>query len=57
MNAVSSVWRDVEHYLEAYESAQAREGHADFTRFLPAAADRLYPRVLRELACLELEYS
>src|SRR2546421_373038 len=57
MNAVSSVWRDVEHYLEAYESAQARDGHADFARFLPAAADPLYPRVLRELACLELEYS
>src|SRR5262249_30842363 len=56
MNPVGSAWKDVEHYLELYESAQVRDGHADLARFLPPADDPHYLRVLRELACLELEY-
>src|SRR5262245_14600242 len=57
MNAVGSAWKDVEHYLEAYEAAQVRDGDAELARFLPPADDAHYLRVLRELACLELEYS
>ena len=42
-------------YVEAYESAQAREG-VDLTAFLPDANHPLYPAVLRELIRVDLEY-
>src|SRR5262249_42197859 len=52
-----STWLELDQFLEAYEAAQARDGRAELAKFLPAATHPLYREVLRELACLELEYS
>lgn len=43
-------------FIEAYESAQARNGHADLSQFLPPSNHSLYGAVLKELIRVDLEY-
>lgn len=47
----------ISDYIEAYECAQEREGHAELTAFLPPREHLLYDGVLRELVRVDLEYS
>ncbi len=44
-------------FIEAYESAQERDGGADLAAFLPPRDHLLYDSVLRELVRVDLEYA
>lgn len=46
----------LDDYIDRYECAQARDGAAELTEFLPNPADPLYLSVLRELVRVDLEY-
>jgi hypothetical protein len=46
----------LDDFVEAYESAQARDGHADLADYLPEPGSPLYRRVLVELVRVDLEY-
>ena len=46
----------VDAFVDAYEEAQARDGHADLADFLPGPDHPLYPAVLCELVRVDLEY-
>jgi serine/threonine protein kinase/tetratricopeptide (TPR) repeat protein len=48
--------RELNAFIEAYESAQARDGQADLADFLPAPGHPLRAAVLRELVRVDLEY-
>jgi serine/threonine protein kinase/tetratricopeptide (TPR) repeat protein len=52
----ASTNRELDQFIEAYESVQARGDRADLEEFLPAREHYLYPRVLRELVRVDLEY-
>src|SRR5262245_54490286 len=47
---------ELDEFIEAFESAFARVGHADLANFLPPRDHSLYLPVLRELARVDLEY-
>src|SRR5262249_31633838 len=47
---------DVSAFVEAFEEAHARDGHADLARFLPPAGHPLRLGVLLELVCIDLEH-
>jgi serine/threonine protein kinase/Tfp pilus assembly protein PilF len=47
---------ELDGFIAAYEAAQAREGQADLTAFLPEPSHPLYLEVLRELVRVDLEY-
>jgi serine/threonine protein kinase len=47
---------ELSDFIEAYESAQERDGQADLSQFLPPPEHPLYPAVLRELIRVDLEY-
>jgi eukaryotic-like serine/threonine-protein kinase len=47
----------VDPFVDAYEAAQARDGHAEPADFLPDPDDPLYPDVLCELIRVDLEYA
>jgi len=53
----SASWLALEDYVEAFESAHARDGQSDWTAFLPAAPHPLYRAVASELIRVDLEYS
>ena len=46
----------LDDFVEVFEAAQQRDGRADVARFLPPPRDPLYPAVLRELVCVDLDY-
>jgi eukaryotic-like serine/threonine-protein kinase len=46
----------VDAFVDAYEEAQARDGRADLSAFLPDPDHPLYPAVLCELVRVDLEY-
>jgi eukaryotic-like serine/threonine-protein kinase len=46
----------VDPFVDAYEEAQARAGHADLAAYLPDPDHPLYPAVLCELVRVDLEY-
>src|SRR5262245_10617266 len=50
-------WLEVDQYVEAFESVRAASGPVPSADYLPAEDSPLYLPVLRELACLEMEYS
>ncbi|HEX5270041.1 MAG TPA: tetratricopeptide repeat protein [Gemmataceae bacterium] len=47
---------DLDTFVAAYEAAQARDGEAELTAFLPDPAHPLYGEVLRELVRIDLEF-
>jgi serine/threonine protein kinase/tetratricopeptide (TPR) repeat protein len=49
--------RDLDSFVEAYESAQVRDGRANLADFLPDRDDTCFLPVLCELVRVELEYS
>ncbi|HEX8200109.1 MAG TPA: hypothetical protein VF590_06450, partial [Isosphaeraceae bacterium] len=46
----------VDPYVDAYEEAQARDGHAELAAYLPDPEHPLYLTVLCELVRVDLEY-
>src|SRR5437879_4238043 len=48
---------NLDDYIEAYELAQAGDGHAELADFLPEPTNPLYRSVLCELIRVDLEYS
>jgi eukaryotic-like serine/threonine-protein kinase len=46
----------LDDFIEAYEAAQHRDGHAPLDQFLPPPDHPLYSDVLRELVRVDLEY-
>jgi serine/threonine protein kinase/tetratricopeptide (TPR) repeat protein len=50
-------WQGVNELVEIYESAQARDGHAEVADFLPSPEHPEYLAVLCELIRVDLEYS
>src|SRR5688572_27853058 len=46
----------IDEFVRAYEAAWAREGRADFRRFLPSPGHPLYRHVVRELARIDIEH-
>jgi hypothetical protein len=52
--SAANQWED---RIEAFENAYAREGKADFERFLPDERHPLYVDLLAELIRIDLEYS
>ena len=46
----------VDPFVDAYEEAQARDGHADLAAFLPEPGHPLFEAVLCELVRVDLEY-
>jgi serine/threonine protein kinase/Tfp pilus assembly protein PilF len=51
----ASSW-SLDDYVEAYETAQRRDGHAEIGEFLPPPEQPLYLDVLRELVRVDLEF-
>src|SRR3954453_7356701 len=49
-------WPDVNEFVEAYESAQARDGRADLSDFMPPTEHPARPSILCELVRVDLEY-
>jgi hypothetical protein len=47
---------DLEELIDAFETAQVRQGRADLAQFLPAADHVYYLQMLGELARIDLEY-
>jgi len=47
---------DLDEFIQAFESARARDEQIDLTAFLPSPEHPLYHRVLRELIRVDLEY-
>src|SRR4051812_32638566 len=46
----------VDAFVDRYEEAQARDGHAELAAYLPGPDDPLYLSVLCELVRVDLEY-
>jgi serine/threonine protein kinase len=53
---VSRPGETLDDFVEAYEAAQTSGEEVDLTQFLPERNHLLYPRVLRELVRVDLEY-
>jgi hypothetical protein len=53
---VDPQWLDLEDFIEAFETAQVRDGQADLEDYLPEAQHPLYREVLLELVRIDLEY-
>jgi serine/threonine protein kinase/tetratricopeptide (TPR) repeat protein len=51
-----SPFTELSDFVRAYEAVQEREGWAPLEEFLPGPSHPLYPAVLRELVCIDLEY-
>src|SRR4051794_16777565 len=47
----------IDPFIDAYESAQVRDGRADLSDYLPAPESPLYLSVLCELVRVDLEYA
>ena len=54
---LSTAWADLDDFVAAFESAQARDGHSDLSDYLPAAPHPLYRAVASELIRVDLEFS
>jgi serine/threonine protein kinase/tetratricopeptide (TPR) repeat protein len=50
-------WEEIDPFIEAFERAYAREGHADVAAFLPERTHPHYLPVLRELVRADIEYA
>jgi serine/threonine protein kinase/Tfp pilus assembly protein PilF len=53
---VASLGAELDNFVAAFETAQARDGPVDLAAFLPGPAHPLYREVLRELVRVDLEY-
>jgi serine/threonine protein kinase/tetratricopeptide (TPR) repeat protein len=54
---VNPRWREVEDFIEAYESAQVRQGRASLRTYLPPREHPSYARIVQELIRVDLEYA
>jgi serine/threonine protein kinase/tetratricopeptide (TPR) repeat protein len=52
-----SSWEEIDPFIEAFERAHARDGHADLADFLPEPGHPHYLAVLRELVRADIEYT
>jgi serine/threonine protein kinase/predicted Zn-dependent protease len=59
MAGIESDWAEsgLDEFVDAYEAAQARDGHADLAVYLPEPDHPLYLVVLCELVRVDLEYA
>jgi serine/threonine protein kinase/tetratricopeptide (TPR) repeat protein len=53
---INPQWLDAEDFIDAFETAQARDGEAEVAQFLPEPDHPLYREVLCELVRVDLEY-
>jgi hypothetical protein len=54
---MAAPWAALEDFVEAFESAQARDSQSDLADYLPAALHPLYRAVASELIRIDLELS
>lgn len=55
-NACQTEWREIDQYLEAFETAPREIPRIGFDEFLPAREHPLYQVILKELIRIDLEH-